>query len=354
MDATDGVIKDLPDIGISIAVLVGCGALLYLLHRYLLASSGNQPGRKYFRQLIMLCMYPLTAVVAIFLMPLSYELQVQLLGYLGILLGATIALSSIAIVGNVIAGLMLKALRNYQHGECIQVGELFGQITNMDLLQIEIRTDAGDLIALPNLFLVSNPVQRMPASGTILHVEISIGYDVPRQQVEAALLAAAKATGLEQPFVEIARLGDALVCYRVAGRLRTIERRTATLGQLRANVLDELHASAIDMPVSGSAANRIVQSGARGNLADPAVAVADKVAPDFGSASRDTGAAGNSAALNKLKKDYTEMSQQLIEVERQLQEAGPGEQRQPLNLQKKKLEAQLLRTDKEISALQRG
>jgi hypothetical protein len=48
------------------------------------------------------------------------------------------------------------------------------------------------------------------------------------------------------------------------------------------------------------------------------------------------------------------LSQKLLEVELALQTAGQGEERQPLSLEKKKLEARLIRLDKQIVLLQTG
>ena len=39
-------------------------------------------------------------------------------------------------------------------------------------------------------------------------------------------------------------------------------------------------------------------------------------------------------------------------IEQELKDAGPGDERQPLSLKKKKLEAQMLRTQKDIAALE--
>ena len=56
--------------------------------------------------------------------------------------------------------------------------------------------------------------------------------------------------------------------------------------------------------------------------------------------------------LDNLKKEYTTLSQDLIGIEQELKEAGPGEQRKPINLRKKKTEARMLRMEKEIAKLE--
>jgi hypothetical protein len=62
----------------------------------------------------------------------------------------------------------------------------------------------------------------------------------------------------------------------------------------------------------------------------------------------------SAAELLRLKNEYTELSQQLLDVERALQAAGQGEERQPLSLEKKKMEARLFRLEKQVSQLEGG
>ncbi len=352
MDVLKSLFGELTILGLSVGVLIGLGLLIYLVHRRLLAFYSSKPSQQHSRQLIMVCVYLLAAILAIILMPLNDLTQGQLLSFLAILLSATIALSSTTLVGNVLAGLMLKSLRNCRPGDYIRVGDHFGRISNMDLLHVEIQTEDRDLTTLPNLYLVTNPVRVLRSSGTILHVNVSIGYEVPRQKVEAALLQAADITGLEKPFVQILELGDFAVSYQVSGLLTDIEQLIGTRRKLRASVLDGLHAAGIEIVSPNYMNTRSLGAGVRSvpagvpmaqvenddNHPDPDAVVFDK--------------AQQAEDLDKLKKEYTEASQELIGIEQELKEAGPGDQRKPLNLKKKKLEARLLRTDKGIKKLE--
>ena len=66
----------------------------------------------------------------------------------GIVLSATIALSSTTLVGNAMAGIMLRTLRNFSPGDYVHVGDYFGRISEMDLLHTEIQTEERDLTTL--------------------------------------------------------------------------------------------------------------------------------------------------------------------------------------------------------------
>ena len=151
---------------------------------------------------------------------------------------------------------------------------------------------------------------------------------------------------------EIRELGDFAVSYQVSGLLTDIEQLIGTRRKLRASTLDELHAAGIEIVSPNYMNTRSLGAGSRtapvsvvapvtevdNNHPDPDAVVFDK--------------AQQAEGMDKLKKEYTEASQELIAVEQELKEAGPGDQRQPINLKKKKLEARLLRTDKEIKKLE--
>ena len=118
----------------------------------------------------------------ILFLPLGDTLRGQLLSLYGLIISATIALSSTTLVGNIMAGIMLKTIGNCRPGYYITVGDYFGRISEMDLLHTEIQTEERDLTTLPNMYLVTHPVRVMQTSGTVIYVELSLGYDVSRHQ----------------------------------------------------------------------------------------------------------------------------------------------------------------------------
>jgi len=228
-------------------VFVLLGAALWGVHRRLLKAYANKPAEQYRRQLIMLGLSLFGLVFAIVVIPVGDAMQGQLLGLLGIVLSATIALSSTTLVGNAMAGLMLKSLKKVRPGNYILVEGHAGRVSEMDLLHTEIQTEDSDLTTLPNLFLVTHPVTVLRKSGTILSVEVSLGYNVPRRRVEELLLVAAEKAGLKDPFVQIRELGDFSVTYRVAGLSEDIEHLLTNRRKLRAMTLDELHRGRVEI-----------------------------------------------------------------------------------------------------------
>jgi len=248
-------------VGLSVGVLVLMGIGVYFVQQKLLKLYAEKPNEQYKRQLIMLAVAVLALVLAIVIMPIGNAMRGQLLSLLGILLSATIALSSTTIVGNAMAGLMMKILNSCKPGDYIRVGDYFGRISEMDLLHTELQTEDRDLTSLPNLYLVTNPVTVLQSDGSLLSVELSLGYDIPHTRVEKLLLQAAEKTGLEKPFVQITQLGDFSVSYRVAGLLTELKRLIATRRKLRGYILDELHGAGIEIVSPNFMNQRVLDAG---------------------------------------------------------------------------------------------
>jgi small conductance mechanosensitive channel len=344
------LLGNLTTFGLSAGVFFALIALTVFLHQRLLAFYADKPTKQHHRALIALCLYILMIILVVILMPAGDGIRVQLLQFLGILLSATIALSSTTIVGNAVAGFMLKTLRNFRPGDFISVDDHFGCVTSMNLLHVEIQTEDRDLTTLPNLYLVTNPVKVLRSSGTILHVEVSIGYDMPHTKVEKALLAAAEATELESPFAQVLELGDFSVRYRISGLMKDVSKLISMRHRLRSNTLDALHAASIEIMSPSYMATRAV------NPVDRVMpGVHMSTAPSQGEADPDALAidkAQYADELDELKREYTTLSQELIEVEQALKEAGPGDARRPITLKKKSIEAKLARQEKQIASLE--
>ena len=231
----------------SFVIIAILALIMHFGNRRLVAHYDTRPHLRFRQQLIQIGSTLIAVLFAILLIPLGDQLRGQLLGLYGLIVSATIALSSTTVVGNMLAGIMLKVIGNCRPGDYITVEDYFGRISEMDLLHTEIQTEDRDLTTMPNMYLVTKPVRVMRASGTMIHVEVSLGYDVSRHEVEEALLQAARASELERPFVQIRELGDFSVTYRISGLLTEIKRLLDKQRELRARTMDALHSRDIEI-----------------------------------------------------------------------------------------------------------
>ncbi len=231
----------------TLLMIVGVGIFLAVARRLLDRQQARSGGPAFGKHLTMLGLTLAGLVAVIMVLPINDATRGQLLSLLGILLSAAIALSSTTIVGNAMAGVMLRAVRNFRTGDFVRVGDHFGRISERGLFHTEIQTEDRDLTTLPNIYLVSNPVTVTPSSGTLVSATVSLGYDVPRDEVEGRLIAAGEGVGLHEPFVRILELGDFSVTYRVSGLLEDVKVLLTTRARLNAAVLDALHAAGIEI-----------------------------------------------------------------------------------------------------------
>ena len=198
-------------------------------------------------QLILLALTVLATLGVILTLPLSETLRGQLLSLMGILLSAAIALSSTTFIGNMLAGIMLRLIKSAYIGDFITVNEITGRISEMGLLHTEVQTEDRDLVTLPNLFLVTQPMKVVRSSGTIVSAEVSLGYDVSRHLISERLQIAAEKAGLINSFVQVRELGDYSVLYRIAGLKEEVKGLISARSKLREEVLDSLHESGIEI-----------------------------------------------------------------------------------------------------------
>ena len=207
----------------------------------------NQPRNKLYRQLSQVAVMVLAMIGLVLVLPFDTQTQGQLLSLFGLVLTAIIALSSTTLVSNAMAGVTLKVMGTFHTGDFIRVKEHFGRVRNKTLLHTEIQSEDRDTITLPNMFIITNPVQVVDQSGTLISADVSIGYDVHRQSIREQLLLAAEDAELTESFTQILELGNFAVAYRVSGLLQDVSKLVSKKTELRARVIDRLHAAHIEV-----------------------------------------------------------------------------------------------------------
>ncbi len=187
------------------------------------------------------------AIAFILVLPIEKELKGQVLGFLGIIFSAGIALSSTTVLGNFIAGIMNNSMKRFRNGDLIKINDFHGRVTKKSIFHIEIQLEDSNFITIPNLYIASNPVKLTKKSNTIISTSVSLGYDVSRKKIEKALIDAAISVGLKEPYVYIKSLGDFSIVYKIHGFLEDSNKFFSATSLLNAKVIDELHAQKIEI-----------------------------------------------------------------------------------------------------------
>ena len=238
--------------------LLVIAALLIALGRWL-AKRKPDAGSNMGYQLVQWLIIGVAVVAVIIVLPLGSDTRGQILSLLGVVITAVIALSSTTLVSNAMAGIMLQATEPFRPGDYLRVGDAFGRVTRRSLLHTQIQTETSDFTTLPNLMLVNGPVTVLHREGTIITASLSLGYDLDFREAEPPMLEAAKAAGLEDPFVLIEELLDHAVSYRVCGFLPEMKHPISARSLLRKKLLLSLHEAGIEI-ASPSLMNQRQQS----------------------------------------------------------------------------------------------
>lgn len=232
----------------ALAAIAGVSVMLTALHWWLVGRRGDMGQEVRLRRQLVLALLTVAGVVVVVMaMPISDTARGQVLSFLGVVLTGVIGLSSTTFVANAMAGIMLRTVGQFRPGDFVRLGDQFGRVTERGLFHVEIQTEDRDLTTFPNLLMITNPVTVVHRDGTIVSAQVSLGYDVPRDTVEAKLIEAAEATCLDEPFVQVMDLGDFSVTYRIAGSLETVKHLLTARSNLRKAVLDALHGAGIEI-----------------------------------------------------------------------------------------------------------
>lgn len=257
--------------GDMLPVLITLGIVALLLgglHMWMKRHKPADPDTHLPRQLMVLGAWALALLLITLALPLSDSTRGQVLSLIGVVITALIALSSTTLVANMMAGVLLRIVNSLRPGDFIRVGEHFGRVSERGLFHIEMQTEDRDLMTLPNMHLITNPVTVVHDTGTIISATVSLGYDVHRKQIEKLLKQAAVDAELNDPFMQILELGDYSVLYRIAGRLDDVSSLITARSRLRACMLDVLHGAEIEI-VSPSFMNQRPQTQGKKTIPRP-------------------------------------------------------------------------------------
>jgi len=226
--------------------------LIYLGVKLLLdRQAKGKPDWGMIRSIVLFMVLLVGFIAVILSLPMDETLKGNVTSLIGIVISAVLALSSATLMGNGLAGIMLRTINSFKPGDFIITESHFGRVTERGLLHTEIQNEDRDLTTIPNMFLATNPVKVMRSSGTFVEGTVSLGYDVHRAKVEKALIEAAKATKLKDPFVRIVELGDFSIIYKIYGLLEDVKTVLSARSRLNAHVLDKLHEAKIEIVSPG-------------------------------------------------------------------------------------------------------
>jgi len=247
----NGLLALLPDLGFLLVLYVITRWLLGLVRLFFEAVAKGNVTLSGFEaewalptyRIVRIAIVAFALVVAYPYIPGSRSAAFQ---SISIFLGVMFSIGSSSFIANIIAGYSMTYRRAFRLGDRIQVGEVFGDVSEIRLQVTHVRSLKNEEIVVPNSSLLNSNVVNYSAlartRGLILHTTVGIGYETPWRQVEAMLLLAAERTpGLLRepaPFVLQKSLGDFCVVYEVNVYCNAPAEMARLYTRLHQNILD--------------------------------------------------------------------------------------------------------------------
>ena len=172
-------------------------------------------------------------------------------------LGLLLSLGSTSVISNALSGLIMTYMRPFKIGDRIEVDLVTGIVVQKNLLITRVRTPKNVIITIPNAKVLSghskNYSTAAERSNLIIHVSITIGYDVDWRVVHKLLLSASKKTNgvLEksgkESFVLQKSLDDYYVEYELNAYTSQAEKYIVIQSELNKNILDEFNNEGVEI-----------------------------------------------------------------------------------------------------------
>lgn len=174
-----------------------------------------------------------------------------------VFLGVLISLGSSSATNNIVAGLVITYMRPFRVGDRVKIGEVVGDVIEKTMLVTRIKTIKNEDITVPNSTVLSSSTVNYSShtknenQGLIIHYTVTIGYDVPWQQVYELLIEAALKTVCimesPKPFVLQTSLDDYFISYQINAYTKEANKQAVIYSNLLENIQDVFNQHGIEM-----------------------------------------------------------------------------------------------------------
>jgi len=172
-----------------------------------------------------------------------------------VFVGVLFSLGSSSAIANIVAGLVITYMRPFKLGDRVKIGDVFGDVEEKNLLVTRVKTPKNEIITIPNSSVLSgntiNYSSEISNSGLILHTTVTIGYDVPWQDMHEALIEAASRTehvlSEPLPFVLQTSLDDFYVSYQLNAYTKEVKKQALIYSFLHQHIQDVCNERGIEI-----------------------------------------------------------------------------------------------------------
>ena len=193
------------------------------------------------------------ALIAIGVVVAQFGFDVGLIaGFMALAGGTILGFASMNTIGNAIAGIIVMISKPFKIGDRILFNKQFADVIAIDLIYTRMRTLDNVMISVPNQQLLTSEIDNYGKKETVRRsCSVTIGYDVPSEQVEKVLLeSAGKVEGVlkePKPYVWVTAMLNFSVEYTLYVFISQIKMLPAIDSRLKRTVLDVFREHGIDL-----------------------------------------------------------------------------------------------------------
>lgn len=195
------------------------------------------------------------SLMFVMIWPLLPNSNSEIFQGVSVFIGIIVSLGSTSIIGNIMAGMVMTYMRPFRIGDYIKVGDTVGEVIEKTVLVTRIRTRKNEVVTIQNSNLLgsqtSNYTVAAKSYGLIVHTKVTIGYDVPWQQIKQVMeQAAADTQGIKKnpkPFMMTSALNDFYVEYEINAYTSDSEHLPRIYSELHQNLLKRFFEAGIEI-----------------------------------------------------------------------------------------------------------
>jgi small-conductance mechanosensitive channel len=168
----------------------------------------------------------------------------KVIALVGVGIGLLVSLSSTTTIGNAVAGGILYMTRPLSEGDRVKIDGVMGDVVSLELLFVHLKTIKDEIVSIPALKVLNSMIINYSRlDKVIVHVSLTLGYDLDPGLVEDLMLkAVAETEGIipdPKPFLLIRALDDFTVEYEANGYTDNPQMLVVLESRIRRNMILE-------------------------------------------------------------------------------------------------------------------
>ncbi len=238
-------------------LLLSTAVLVALVDRYLWDYYFEKRRQtvipKLLREMVAMALY---VVALLLVLSLGYEAQTELKGLLagsGVI-AIILGFAAQNVLSGLVAGMSLQIEKPYKVGDWLRIGDVFGEVTDIDWGSTRVRTNDGIYLHIPNAEIVKQTIVNLhyPTPLHAMRIVIGADYAVPPNRVKDALQrATTQAEGVIQeppPKIFLKDYGDSAILYEIKFWMSDHASYNDICDTIRTNVWYEFKRRKINIP----------------------------------------------------------------------------------------------------------